>query len=226
MADSSKRSDGRGLTVPLVLVAVCLLGVGLGLVAAKVGDRGQSVVVAGPSESPISTTTLEKVTTTSTVTTTSVAPTTTAAPTTVVPTTRVPRTTVAPRATVPAPPPTVVRRISGAMYLFDAKASVTGTWKAGAGCFGQGGYSDMRAGAGVTVKDASGSLIGTTTLGAGIAQPWPEVAPDALQCVFPYSVSVPDTGFYTFEVSHRGTISKSRADLAATGWTMSFYLGS
>jgi hypothetical protein len=224
MAERRPPSGSHRFRMALSLVAVSLVGVGVGLIAARAGDQSPSVVIAAAPESPIAPTTLES--TTSTVSTTTVAPTTTAAPTTVVVTTRVPRTTVAPKVTVPAPPTTVVRRVSGAMYLFDAKASVTGTWKAGAGCFGEGGYSDIRAGAGVTVKDASGSLIGTTTLGPGVAQPWPEVAPDAVQCVFPYSLSVPDTAFYTFEVSHRGAISRSRADLAAKGWTMSFYLGS
>lgn len=223
------RSHGgrRGPRTVVAGLGIAVLGVGVGLAAARTGGGKASVIVYAAPETTLPTASTTMVTTTTMGTTTTLAATTTVPPTTRVPTTQAPQTTVVTIPRTTAPPPAVVHRITGAMYLFDAKASVEHTWTAGAVCTGQGGYSDVRAGANVTVKDGSSSLIGATTLGPGVAQPWPEVGADALQCVFPYSIAnVPDTAFYTFEVGRRGAISRSKADVAAKNWTMSFYLGS
>jgi len=78
------------------------------------------------------------------------------------------------------------------------------------GCGGQGGYSDINAGADVTVTDGAGAIVGLGHLGS----------PDQVgseDCSFPFSVSdVPaGKGFYGVEVSHRGSLKYAEADLAS-----------
>jgi ABC-type uncharacterized transport system permease subunit len=79
------------------------------------------------------------------------------------------------------------------------------------------GYSDISSGAGVTVKDGAGAIIGVSKL---------EEATTAAQdyCVWPFSVTVADADFYSIEVSHRGEVTYSRADLESMGWTLGLTL--
>jgi hypothetical protein len=79
------------------------------------------------------------------------------------------------------------------------------------------GYSDISSGAGVTVKDGAGAIIGVSQL---------EDPTTAAQdyCVFPFSVTVTDADFYAIEVSHRGEVTYSRADLESKGWTLGLTL--
>lgn len=132
-------------------------------------------------------------------------------------------------------------------------------------CRGNGGYSDIREGAQVVVKDGEGKILATGMLALG-TYPSPD-APDAVQdplhvyyagypsseaterasiskqppvgqtataeywykkestCKVPFAIpAVPDTAFYTVEVSHRGQVAFSQADLSAKGWKVALSL--
>ena len=92
----------------------------------------------------------------------------------------------------------------------------------GASCSGDGGYSDIDEGATVSVKNQSGTLIGSGRLGPG------KIEGDVLKaCVFPFEVTgVKDAEFFQVEVSRRGGLSYSKADMEQKGWTVSASLGS
>jgi hypothetical protein len=94
----------------------------------------------------------------------------------------------------------------------------------GDSCRESGGYSDMREGAQVVVKDGSGSVIAVGALGPGEAPGAAgEKSPD---CQFPFSVAgIPVEEFYSIEVSHRGATTFSHDELEAQGWTVSLSLG-
>jgi hypothetical protein len=80
------------------------------------------------------------------------------------------------------------------------------------------GYQDIEAGASVTVKDGAGSIIGVSNLES------PTTA-NKFECVLPFSVTVSDSEFYSIEVSRRGEVTYSRADLESQGWTVGLTLG-
>ena len=92
----------------------------------------------------------------------------------------------------------------------------------GASCSGDGGYSDIDEGATVSVRNQSGTLIGSGHLGAG------KIEGDVLKaCVVPFEVTgVKDAEFFQVEVSRRGGLSYSKADMEQRGWTVSASLGS
>lgn len=88
-------------------------------------------------------------------------------------------------------------------------------------CTGTGGYSDIASGASVTVENQSGTIIGTGTLGPG------RVGPGFANCVYTFVVpGLPDESFYQVEVTHRGFVSYSRADIVANKWIVEMTLGS
>jgi hypothetical protein len=91
----------------------------------------------------------------------------------------------------------------------------------GTSCSGNTGYEDLRAGGQVLIKDASGSVIATTSLSAG--KPNPQ-APDVL-CVFSFHVSVPDSAFYQVIVGQRNALSYSRDELNKAKWTVGEQIG-
>jgi hypothetical protein len=92
----------------------------------------------------------------------------------------------------------------------------------GDSCFGRGGYDDIVAGANVVVKDASGTIVATSQLGEGSVQ---TIGGRFYKCVFKFAVTVPDTAFYSIEISHRGALSYSKAELESKNWELSFKLG-
>jgi hypothetical protein len=94
-----------------------------------------------------------------------------------------------------------------------------------AGCAGTGGYSDVAVGTEVVVKNADGTIVGTSSL--AVDQQGPEPAGSgAYQCGFAFVVSgLPESAFYTVSVGDRGDQTFSKADLAAKGWTVSLSLG-
>jgi hypothetical protein len=86
------------------------------------------------------------------------------------------------------------------------------------GCEGTGGYSDISAGAAVTVRDGEGSMLATSDLDSG--------EDDGFGCTFPFTVQdVPNAHFYEIEVSHRGSLSYSKDEMQANRWTVDFSLG-
>lgn len=109
--------------------------------------------------------------------------------------------------------------ITGTMKLTDSDLGGS----ASGACYGTGGYSDIRSGGQVLVKDASNKLIAQGVLGSGSH---PAGKYSNVVCELPFTVrDVPDTDFYLIEVSHRGEISHTKQELEATGWTIGFTLG-
>lgn len=125
------------------------------------------------------------------------------------------------------PSPTPLPTISGTM-------SITGAWKdelssyvpwEGTVCRGTGGFDDIREGAQVVVRDETDSIIGTSRLGAGVAvnvRTYPDsfgIIYASADCQFPFEVTeVPTAKFYSIEVTHRGGVTFSPAELDAKGW--------
>jgi len=78
-------------------------------------------------------------------------------------------------------------------------------------CYGIGGDSDLASGADVVVKNGSGTIIATTTLGDGTA--------NGGVCEFEISVSVPETSFYQIAVGQgHGSTTYSLSQLKADNW--------
>jgi hypothetical protein len=75
-------------------------------------------------------------------------------------------------------------------------------------CAGSGGYEDMDAGTSVTIFDASGTTIATSTLDKGTPT-------DAVgsSCLFTFEAQVPSGDFYAIEVSHRGKVTFTKAEM-------------
>ena len=72
-----------------------------------------------------------------------------------------------------------------------------------------GGYDDIAAGAPVTVKDGTGTVLATTALTGGtLSKPG---------CTFAFRTHVPDADFYRVQVSHRDALTFSREELDKQG---------
>lgn len=109
----------------------------------------------------------------------------------------------------PTPSPTPERlAIDGSLVLAISDTRTVGRF----GCEGDGGYSDLRTGAQVTVRDAANVIIGTGTLSEG--------RPNATDCLWFFRVEVPAATFYTVAVGRRSAPTYSRADLEGRGWTI------
>jgi len=80
-------------------------------------------------------------------------------------------------------------------------------------CAGYGGYSDITEGAPVVVKDAAGKTVAEGQLQQGVVRGG---------CSFQFLVkAIPDgSKFYSFEVSHRGAVTVTRADAAQPRLTL------
>jgi hypothetical protein len=70
----------------------------------------------------------------------------------------------------------------------------------------------------VTVKDGAGSIVGVSKLEAVISTTFD-------YCLFPFSVTVSDAEFYSIEVSRRGELNFSKADLESKGWLVQLKIG-
>ncbi|MFB9831814.1 hypothetical protein [Actinoallomurus acaciae] len=96
--------------------------------------------------------------------------------------------------------------ISGAFTIIDG---VSG----GKECQGDDGYDDIHAGTDVVVHDASGKTIATGRLEDGVGEQM--VADVALRCRFDFTVhDVPPQKFHGIEVSHRGIVTFTSAQVA------------
>jgi hypothetical protein len=107
--------------------------------------------------------------------------------------------------------------VASAIGSSPVTGSLTLVGGAGSSCVGFGGYSDIAKGTAVTVRDASGTVVGTGHLEAGKYD-------GDLSCVYPFAVGdVPSSDFYTVEVSHRGQVTFDRK--AVEGGQVSLTLG-
>jgi hypothetical protein len=106
------------------------------------------------------------------------------------------------------------KKIGGTFTLIDSGFS------SGKVCSGDGGYSDIDFGSNVTVYDGSGKVLATGILGIGIGS-------SSSRCVFPVEISekVPSKDFYAIEVTRRGKVTYSKAQLEEKDWEVSLTLG-
>jgi hypothetical protein len=87
------------------------------------------------------------------------------------------------------------------------------------GCEGSRGYSDISAVAQVVVRNESGTVLATTSLGQGEF-----LGTD--QCYFEFSLgSLPRAQFYSFEISRRGELTYSLSELEENNWLFEASLG-
>lgn len=98
--------------------------------------------------------------------------------------------------------------MKGYLHLYGSNYAV-GSEKINQSCAGTGGYSDIRDGAGVTVYNADGKIVGTGALANSL-----DLGGD---CMFGFTVlKVPESaGPYQFEITHRGRLTVSETDAKA-----------
>ncbi|WP_054565844.1 hypothetical protein [Frankia sp. R43] len=87
-------------------------------------------------------------------------------------------------------------------------------------CNGTGGYSDIRSGAQATLTDADGTIVSAAHIGSGTHGGTPHCT-----TTFAFPPIEIESGFYSVEISHRGKITKSVAELDADGWVFELSLG-
>jgi hypothetical protein len=85
-------------------------------------------------------------------------------------------------------------------------------------------YPDIHAGTGVVLRDKGGALLGSTTLVGGTLRPTPLRGRDD-DCRFQWSLTVPERDTYRIQVSNRGYVEFSRADLERSGWKADLTIG-
>lgn len=103
--------------------------------------------------------------------------------------------------------------VTGSFKLHDDQAVKTNT-----SCTGTGGYSDIKAGTEVVVKDEAGKILATSAL---VDAPSPVYG----ICEYTFTVAVPDAAFYSLAVGRRGDLTYSKDELAGRGWAVGFDLG-
>ena len=86
-------------------------------------------------------------------------------------------------------------------------------------CGGRGGYSDIDFGTSVTVRDETGTLIGSGTLGRG------ELVGSACRFKAVIDGVTSEASFYEVEVGSRGSLVYSNDELRSRGWLVSASLG-
>jgi hypothetical protein len=98
--------------------------------------------------------------------------------------------------------------VTGTFRLTDDGYYGYGGFTSGTTCSGAGGYSDIHAGTGVTIANASGAVIATGALSTGRAS-------SSTTCDFAFTVPDVPAGedFYQVTVSHRGTLTSTADDL-------------
>lgn len=84
-------------------------------------------------------------------------------------------------------------------------------------CRGLRAYDDIRDGAPVIVKNEASVIIASSVLANSQRHG---------ACVFRFDIpDVPDATFYSIEVTKRGAVTHSKADMEASGWAVSLTLG-
>jgi hypothetical protein len=130
-------------------------------------------------------------------------------------------------AAAPSPKP-ALHTLHGTLLLEKADGSA---WEGiprplAADCIGLGFYSDLQAGAPVTVKNEAGAIVGIGSLSDGAwAKGGGGTTDQVVGCTFSFSVpNLPAANFYTVEVSHRGGLTYSRAELESNGWWVASHI--
>ncbi|WP_432493159.1 hypothetical protein [Kineococcus auxinigenes] len=106
-------------------------------------------------------------------------------------------------------------------------AVVNGNYKEGSGvCWSGKGYEDISKGTRVTVRDGSGNILATSSLGSSQGDGFDAGVLESVYCNYPFSVTdVPKADFYEIEVGRRGSLEFSYQELADQNWAVSFNLG-
>jgi hypothetical protein len=108
--------------------------------------------------------------------------------------------------------------ITGDYILVDSAQNPPLIVVEGSGCRGAGGYSDIEPGAPVTLVDGTGTVLGTSTLSGGSGS--------STECDFSFSIpGVPEVSAYTVEVSHRGKVMNTLAEMREHDWAFALSLG-
>jgi hypothetical protein len=121
----------------------------------------------------------------------------------------------------PAPPPS--HRLEGTYIVH----GVFPHRNFGSPCTGAGaGYPDIRVGTPVRIRDdATTTVLATATLKGGTLRKGPLRGRDD-DCVYSFSVSVPDRDAYRIEVGRRpGKVLFTRADLEKSSWKADLTIG-
>jgi hypothetical protein len=91
-------------------------------------------------------------------------------------------------------------------------------------------FEDIRAGASVVVKDAKGKILATGTLQEGKvtilrSETYSNFTYLVGRSSYPFALVVPDSDFYSIEVSHRGAVIFTKAQLSADNWMADITIG-
>ncbi len=98
--------------------------------------------------------------------------------------------------------------------------TVNGTFVIVGETCGSTGYSDIKSGTPVTLRDGDNKILGSTSLPSG--------AFDATAggCAFKFAIDgVPEVPFYSIEVGRRGQVTNSLEEMKNAGWTFGLSLG-
>ena len=110
------------------------------------------------------------------------------------------------------------RTISGTFTLIDS-----GVERDTLGCHGTGGYSDIKPGMKVVVKNEKSEIIGISNLDSDT---YDGNSPSVV-CKYPFEVrGLPSASFYSIEVGRRGSLTYSPKQLDKQDWKVSLSLGS
>jgi hypothetical protein len=134
----------------------------------------------------------------------------------------------------PTPTPETFSLNGGVILSGDTKSY---TWDPGKPCSGSGGYSDLRGGSGVVVKDGQGIVIAKGSLGSGVGvaerqdcgAPGEHPLCDPMGgrvCKFSFTVeAIPRSEFYVVDMGKRGQFTYSFDEIQSQGWGVEYMIG-
>jgi hypothetical protein len=86
------------------------------------------------------------------------------------------------------------------------------------------GYPDIHTGTPGTVKDGTGALLGSLRLGGGTLRKG-ALDDRTDDCVFSFSLTVPERDAYRIEVGRRGAVPFQRSELERSNWKADLTIG-
>lgn len=135
---------------------------------------------------------------------------------------------------VPTPEPTpALATLSGSLTLTDSEAfarfdddaelAARGEWCASQSTHG---YTDIKVGTQIVVKDETGGILGTGSAIGGEVRGGGTYDSERDACVWTFTVAgLEDAEFYTVEAGRRGGPTYSRTDLETMDWTVALEIG-
>lgn len=114
------------------------------------------------------------------------------------------------------------RTIDGTVTVGDTGSLSSVFFADGESCYGRGGYSDIKPGTQVVVRDGSGMILGKGAL----ADSSFSKSENGGSCLLQFTVTdIPESDFYAITVGRRGDLTYSSAELAAAGNRVDLSLG-